>query len=317
MAARARLADVKAGEPNRPGPGLGASGKRRQEDLVNRARLAAVAAAAAVAAGGAGTAVAFAAGGSPTPSSPAAAAASPGTGSGSGYAYYRSVMGGLDGGASMMGGSYGWMMGGRGYAWMMGGTSSAPAWMRGSALPGIMMGTSHDPGQVMGALWADAPGPRVSPARAARLGNQVPAGASVDRAANRVSFSGTSARLVVLASPSMPAESFRIAGLTNPAIAVPAGAHVSIEVINADTGMAHGLVITAAGEAASWMPMMTDVPAFTGSALWFLGNPTPAGMHAATLSFTAAASGHYTYLCPVPGHAQKGMAGAFTVTGTP
>ena len=50
-----------------------------------------------------------------------------------------------------------------------------------------------------------------------------------------------------------------------------------------------------------------------GSALWFLGNPTSAGMHAGTLTFTAATPGSYRYLCPVPGHAQKGMAGAFTV----
>jgi len=36
-------------------------------------------------------------------------------------------------------------------------------------------------------------------------------------------------------------------------------------------------------------------------------------MHAGTLTFTAATPGSYRYLCPVPGHAQKGMAGAFTV----
>jgi len=32
--------------------------------------------------------------------------------------------------------------------------------------------------------------------------------------------------------------------------------------------------------------MLTAQPVFTGSAVWFLGNPTSAGMHAATLSFT-------------------------------
>ena len=57
------------------------------------------------------------------------------------------------------------------------------------------------------------------------------------------------------------------------------------------------------------MPMMTSRPAFTGSALWFLGNPTTAGMHTATLTFTATTPGTYHYLCPVPGHAQEGMAG--------
>jgi plastocyanin len=65
------------------------------------------------------------------------------------------------------------------------------------------------------------------------------------------------------------------------------------------------------------MPMMTARPAFAGSALWFLGNHTSAGMHAGTLSFTASTPGTYRYLCPVPGHAQKGMTGTFIVTATP
>jgi uncharacterized cupredoxin-like copper-binding protein len=39
-------------------------------------------------------------------------------------------------------------------------------------------------------------------------------------------------------------------------------------------------------------------------------------MHAATLNFNAATPGSYRYLCPVPGHAQEGMGGVFTVSGT-
>ena len=118
-----------------------------------------------------------------------------------------------------------------------------------------------------------------------------------------------------MASPAGgPDETFRIAGLVNPAITVPAGAQVSIQVINADPDTAHGLVITASSDVSSWMPMMTDQPAFAGSALWFLGNPTTAGMHTATLTFTATQPGTYHYLCPVPGHAQKGMTGTFTVS---
>jgi len=205
-------------------------------------------------------------------------------------------------------------MSGSGYRWMTGGTD-APSWMRGRALPGYMMGSTGDAGKVMGALFADAPGARVSPALAARLGAQVPAGATASRARNRISFPGTSVRLVVLASPSGgPAETFRIAGLVDPAIVVKAHAHVSIEVINADPGTAHGLVITATSARPPWMPMLTARPAFPGSAAWFLGNPTSAGMHAATLGFTVGSPGTYRYLCPVPGHAQKGMTGAFTVS---
>jgi rusticyanin len=248
----------------------------------------------------------------PAPAANPTAAATPG---GAAYAYYQTMMGRLYGGGSMMGGgSYGWMMGATGYQWMMGGTA-APDWMRGQALPGFMMGTSSDPGQVMGALFANAPGSRISAAQAARLGSQSPAGATLDRAANRITFTGTSVRLVVLASPAGgPNETFRIAGLVDPVLVVKAGALVSIEVVNADRATAHGLVITASGAGSSWMPMLTASPAFTGSAVWFLGNPTSAGMHAATLSFTASAPGTYRYLCPVPGHAQAGMTGTFIVT---
>ena len=291
---------------------------------MNRSRLAIAVTAAALAAAGASAAVAFAVGGPPGRRAPVTSAQAAGSASGPGYSYYRSMMGGQYGsmmggqyGGWMMGGSsYGWMLGASGYRWMMGGTA-APGWMRGGALPAFMMGTGHDPGKVMGAAFADAPGPRVSPGQASRLGNQAPAGATIGRAANTIAFTGPAARFTALGGPpGGRGETFRIAGLTNPAITVPAGARVTIQVINADPGTAHGLVITAAGAASSWMPMMTAAPAFAGSAAWFLGNPTSAGMHAATLTFTAATPGHYQYLCPVPGHAHKGMAGTFTVSGT-
>jgi rusticyanin len=178
-----------------------------------------------------------------------------------------------------------------------------------------MMGTSTDPGKIMGRLWASAPGPRVSAAQAARLGGQVPAGARIDPARGTITFTAASIGLVAVASPAGgPDDTFRIAGLVNPTLIVPAGSRVSIEVINADPGTAHGLVITASNPRSSWMPMMTASPAFAGSALWFLGDPTFAGMHAGTPTFTATGPGTYHYLCPVPGHAQKGMAGTRTIS---
>ena len=280
---------------------------------MKRTRLVAVVGAGVLAAAGLVTGLAIAASSSPGQgSSPAAPASAVG-----GYSYYRSMMGSRYSVApgSMMGGtSYAWMRGSSGYHWMTGGRS-APAWMRGHALPGFMMGSSSDPGKVMGELFAGAPGPRVTVAAAARLGTAVPAGATVNRAARQITFTGTRVRITVVASPAGgPDETFRIAGMVNPAITVKPGTKVSIEVVNADPGTAHGLVITAGPGASSWMPMMTALPAFSGSALWFLGSPTSAGLHQATLSFTAASPGHYTYLCPVPGHAQKGMSGSFTVS---
>lgn len=236
----------------------------------------------------------------------------PSPGDATGYSYYQSVMGTFRG-ASMMGGSgSSSMMGPSGYRWMMGG-KGAPGWMRGGSLPDYMMGSGTDPGRVMGSLFADAPGPRISAAQATRLGDEAPRDSTVDRAANRISFTNHTVHLVVLASPLMPAENFRIAAMVNPTIVVPAGATVSIELVNADDDMAHGLAVTANGSASSWMPMMAAAPAFPGAAVWFLGDPTAAGMHTGTLTFTAAAAGTYQYLCPLPGHAQEGMVGNFVV----
>jgi hypothetical protein len=287
---------------------------------MKRTRLAAVIGTTAFAAAGLGAGAAI---GGCTSAAHAPAPAS--TSSGSAYSYYRSMMGRLDsgssGGSGMMGGpsSRSSMMGAAGYRWMMGGVA-APAWMQGHVLPAFMMGsssmmgTSSDPGTIMGALFANAPGPRVSQAEAARLGRLIPAAATVSRAQQRITFSGATARFTVLASPAGgPVEAFRIAGMTNPVIVVPAGTHVSIQVINAGSGAAHGLVITASTASSSWMPMMTARPAFGGSALWFLGDPTSAGAHTGTLTFTAGARGTYRYLSPVPGQARRGMTGTFIV----
>ena len=282
--------------------------------MMTRKQAMILAGAAVIAAAGLGTGAAIAASGSlGRPAASSAASSS------LGYSWYRSMMTGYYGnGSEMMGNSsYSWMMSQAGYRWMMGGTGS-PGWMTG-ALPSAMMGTgmmggSTDPGKIMGSLWANAPGPRVSAAQAAAVGSQVPTGAQVSKAANTVTFTSTTVRLTILASPpGGPDETFRAAGLVNPRIIVPAGSQVTIQLINADPDTAHGLVITSGNAGTSRMPMMTARPAFTGSALWFLGTPTAAGLHEGTLTFTAATPGTYHYLCAVPGHAQKGMTGTFTI----
>jgi rusticyanin len=273
-----------------------------------------------LAAAGLGTGVAIAATGSSGPPPVPGAAASSAAYSSPSYSWYRSMMNGYYGnGAGMMGGSSGGrMMSQAGYWWMTGNGTTSPGWMTGtlpSAMMGAaMMGSGTDPGKLMGRLFAEAPGPRVSAAQATALGNQVPAGAQVSGPGNTITFTTPAVRLIILASPSGgPDETFRAAGLTNPRIVIPAGARVTIQLINADPDTAHGMIVTASDPAGSWMPMMTARPAFTGAALWFLGNPTSAGLHEGTLTFTATTPGTYHYLCPVPGHAQEGMAGTLTI----
>jgi rusticyanin len=286
-----------------------------------RSHIKTMAAAAAVAATGlaaAGAITACGSNGHPASTATAAASAPAGTQASAqySYSYYRSMMGRYFGGSMMGGGSYGWMMSPAGYRWMTG-VAGVPGWMRGGQFSAFMMGGGTDMGKLMGRLWADAPGPRVSPAEAAGLGSKIPAGAQVNPAARTITFTTASVRFTAVASPAGgPEETFRVAGLVNPKISVPAGARVSIQVVNADPDTAHGLVVTTSGAASSWMPMMTSRAAFTGSALWFLGDPTATGMHSGTLTFTASAPGSYHYLCPVPGHAQKGMTGTFIVTRT-
>jgi hypothetical protein len=145
------------------------------------------------------------------------------------------MMGSYFGGSSMMGGT-------GGYRWMFGG-ASVPAWMCGARLPAAMMGTGTDPGKFMGRLWANAPGPRVSPGQAVALGTQTPVGARIDRSARTITFTTGRVHMAAVASPAGgPDETFRIAGMVSPTVVVPAGAKVSIEVVNADPNTAHGLV---------------------------------------------------------------------------
>jgi hypothetical protein len=98
------------------------------------------------------------------PAGPRAAAQYP-------YSYYHSMMSRYLGGSMMGGGSHGWMMSPAGYRWMTGG-GGVPGWMRGGHIPAFIVGGGTGMGKFMGRLWASAPGPRVSPAQAARLGGQ-------------------------------------------------------------------------------------------------------------------------------------------------
>lgn len=184
-------------------------------------------------------------------------------------------------------------------------------------LPGMagfggMMGS--DPGKAMGSAMANAPGPRISPAQAEALGAAIPTGATVDRSTNRVVFNTPNVRFIILGSPPTGRDmTFQVAGLADPTIVVPAGSTVTVRFINADNDEAHGWLLTPARPPFPYMAMMGMPTAFAGAWARPLGNPNAAGMQEETITFRAATPGQYTYLCPVPGHAQQGMSGSFDV----
>ncbi len=197
------------------------------------------------------------------------------------------------GGAGMMGGG-------------MSGGSGGGAGMMGSGTSGM--------GKMMGSAMANAPGPRLPESRARTLGDASPTGANVDAAQRVISFQSKDVSLWVLASPDWGTDmTFRIAGLADPTVIVPRGARVTVHVVNADVDTSHGWLLTAATPPFSFMAMMSAPPAVSGAFAPPLGDATSAGMPVETVSFIASLAGRYTYLCPVPGHAQRGMYGAFLV----
>ncbi len=156
-------------------------------------------------------------------------------------------------------------------------------------------------------------GPQVVPAGQVRaLSERRPAGASVDSQSRTIDFyTGQVAFTVVAIAPGAPDMTFTVAGLANPTIIVPAGARVTVQFINNDTDEAHGWLVTARQPPFEFG--QPAAPAIAGADAGVIGNPTAAGDGASTVTFTATAAGRYHYVCPMPGHAQMGMAGSFII----
>ena len=152
----------------------------------------------------------------------------------------------------------------------------------------------------------------VSLARTRALGDQVPAGARVDKASDTITFSGRSVSFTVVAvPPGGPDMTFRVAGLTNPALVVPAGAQVTVQFINGDSDEAHAWIVVS--EQPPFRFGQPKDPAVSGAFSGLIGDPTASGQGASTITFQAGHPGAYQYICPMPGHAQMGMHGAFIV----
>jgi len=154
----------------------------------------------------------------------------------------------------------------------------------------------------------------ISLQRTEALANQHPAGAQVDAATKTVRFTNRTVSFVMVASPPSGDMKFRVAGINNPTIEVPAGAQITMEFINGDHDEAHMWLLQAGssgpadfgGGSAGGAHITAAAP---------LGDPTSAGQPAETITFRAPAPGAYHYSCPFPGHATMGMYGRFVVEG--
>ena len=152
----------------------------------------------------------------------------------------------------------------------------------------------------------------VTLAQTRTLGDQLPAGAILDRASNTITFTASSVSFTVVAvPPGSPGMSFRVAGLTGPAIVVPHDAQVTVQFINGDNDEAHAWMI--ADEQPPFSFYQPKTPAIPGAFSGLIGDPTANGQGASTFTFQAGPAGTYQYICPMPGHAQMGMHGAFIV----
>lgn len=131
----------------------------------------------------------------------------------------------------------------------------------------------------------------------------------INKAGNTLTFSGSRIRILALAGPEDAMFSYRIAGLTNPTLRVPAGTRLRLTVVNVDDDMTHDLVISSPHDSFSQRP---EVPPHA------VRTTLLAARHGETfqgevLLIQALRPGSYDYFCSVPGHAKGGMHGRLEV----
>lgn len=156
---------------------------------------------------------------------------------------------------------------------------------------------------------------KVSLPRAEQMADASPAGAQVNKSSRTITFTTPQVHLVIVASPPSGDMKFRSAGINDPTIVVPAGAHITLKFVNGDSDMAH-MWLLQEGDA---KPEAGDPYGTSGAHIAAappLGDPTSAGQPVETVSFSAPEAGDYHYDCPFPHHAAEGMYGRFTVRST-
>jgi len=136
--------------------------------------------------------------------------------------------------------------------------------------------------------------------------------ATVDKSTNTITYTGTNVKIVMLGGPEEADGKFVIAGLINATLRIPKEANVTMELINEDKGMPHGVEITNAQPPYAYMLMMQGA-VYPDSVI----NPIPEAATkqypSAQVTFKAGYAGEFCYICQYPGHAAKGMFGKIII----
>jgi len=137
--------------------------------------------------------------------------------------------------------------------------------------------------------------------------------ATVDKSSNTITYTGTNVKIVMLGGPKEADEKFVIAGLINPTLKIPQGANITMEIINKDEGMSHGVEITTATPPYTYMSMMQGGGIYPGASIQPIPKAASNQYPASQVSFAASNVGEFYYLCQYPGHAANGMYGKIII----
>jgi rusticyanin len=136
--------------------------------------------------------------------------------------------------------------------------------------------------------------------------------ATIDKTTNTITYNGNNVKIVMLGGPEYADGKFVIGGLVNPVVRIQQGATVTMEMINEDEGMPHGVEITSAIPPYDYMPMMQGY-VYPGAFIHPMPAATSGHYPSVQVSFTANQTGTYYYICQYPGHAEKGMYGKIII----
>ncbi len=141
--------------------------------------------------------------------------------------------------------------------------------------------------------------------------------ATVDKTNNTITYAGKTVKIVAFGgamdnSTSGPAEKFVIGGLVNPTLQISKGAKVTLELINEDTDMPHGIEVTDA-QPPYWYMTMMQGGIYPGTFIPPIPEASSDSYPAASTTFTANQTGAFEYICEYPGHAAEGMYGRIIV----